>query len=64
MKRTVTRVYLLDERDVCEAIVAWMKAKDLPAPMYVATTPAAGVTWTHQPLDVKIEWHETLDDVI
>jgi hypothetical protein len=59
MKRTISRVYLLDERDVCEAIVAWLKARDNPAPGYIATTDK--VTWTHGPLDVKIEWHEELE---
>jgi len=59
MKRSINRVYELDERDVCEAIVAYLKAKDLPAPQYVATT--KDTIWTHQPLAVKIEWTEELE---
>jgi hypothetical protein len=35
--------------------------QDVPAPKYVATAP--GTTWTHQPLDVKIEWEEEIEPV-
>ncbi len=59
MKRMIRRSYELDEREVCEAIVAWLKAQDLPTPQYIAT--AGRTTWTHQPLDVKIEWEEEIE---
>jgi len=57
MVRVIERTYTLTPRDVNEAIVAWLKAKNLPEPEYVGS---AGTTkWTR--LDdgsVKVEWIE------
>lgn len=61
MKHTIARTILLDERDVCQAICDYLKSKGIPSPHYIASVPEKGVTWTHQPLDVKIEWHEELE---
>jgi DNA-binding beta-propeller fold protein YncE len=45
MTRTITRSYAFSQSDVREALIAWMKSKDLQAPMYVGDTPS-GTTWT------------------
>jgi len=39
MVRRIDRSYTFTEREVAEALIAWLKSKDMPAPQYVADTP-------------------------
>ncbi len=56
MKRTIQRSYEIAQHDINEAILIWLKSKDMPVPMYVGN--AGGVKWTPQPNGMKIEWTE------
>lgn len=56
MKRKIERSYSLDQREIREAILAWIKAKDLPSPSYVGNTPTC--TWYDEDGGVRIEWME------
>jgi len=56
MERCIVRSYSIPTREIREAIVAYLKAKNMPAPAYVADTP--NCKWTDLPAGVKVEWTE------
>lgn len=57
IERSVVRSYSLPIREVREAVIAYLKAKDMPTPKYVGDTPDC--KWTNT-LDggVAVEWTE------
>lgn len=55
MRRTIKREYELDEDDLKEAVIAWMKAKDLPSP----SNPKDLYFAANFPLSVEVSWTET-----
>lgn len=60
MNRKIVRTYFFTNNEVHEAIVAMLKAKDMPIPQYVGN---AGTTkWTDEPKGVRVEWIDE-DDV-
>ena len=60
MQRKIVRSYSMHDRDVHEAIIAWLKSRDMPAPQYVADTPCT--KWIKEPAGLTIEW--TVEDEI
>lgn len=58
MHRKIDRSYTLHRTEVREAILAWLKAKDLQRPDYIGDTPTC--RWIDLPADggVRIEWTE------
>ena len=57
IERNIARSYSLPIREVREAICTYLKAKDLPVPMYVGDTPDC--KWSATPDGgVKVEWTE------
>ncbi len=56
MQKKVTRSYELHDRDIREAIIAWLRAKDLPAPIYVGDTPDC--KWIKRVEGIGVEWTE------
>jgi hypothetical protein len=54
MVRKIERTYSLSDREVNEAILAWLKAKDMPVPGYVGDTPTC--KWIKEPSGIRIEW--------
>jgi hypothetical protein len=56
MTRKIERTYTLTERDVREAILAWLKSKDLPAPDYVGNTDT--VEWATDNGNTVLRWFE------
>ncbi len=58
MTRTITRSYTFTERDVREALCAWLRSKDVPSSKYLAT--ADTTQWTPTTDGVQhVEWVET-----
>ena len=58
IERSIIRTYSLPIREVHEAVIVYLKAKDMPAPSYVADTP--DTKWSATPDGgVKVEWTET-----
>lgn len=45
MTKTIVRTIRFNERDVREAVIAYLKTKDQPAPQYVGNTPDC--EWEH-----------------
>lgn len=56
MTRTIERTYELTERDVRDAILMWLRAKELQRPNYVGGTDT--VTW-HGPGAATVRWVDT-----
>ena len=56
MKRTIQRSYEIHQRDVHEAVLAWLRSKDMPVPTYIGDTPTC--KWIVVPNGLKIEWTE------
>jgi hypothetical protein len=54
--RRIERSYSLSDRDVYEAIVHWLKSKDMIAPRYVGDTPCT--KWIKEPTGIRVEWAE------
>lgn len=55
MMRTVVRTYTWDKREVAEALIAQLKAKDIPAPGYVGDT--KDTKWTTDSAGgITVEW--------
>jgi hypothetical protein len=46
----------MSTREIREAILAWLKARDMPSPGYVGDTDT--VRWTDEPAGVRVEWTE------
>lgn len=55
MERKIDRSYAFSEREIREALLAWLKAKDLPAP---AGAYENQVTWTQEPRGLRLAWSE------
>lgn len=56
MNRQTIRTYQFSKNEVHEALLQWMRERDLPVPMYVGN---AGTTkWTHDDGGVRVEWTE------
>lgn len=56
MKRRIHRSYFFADSEVNEAIVAYLRAKDLPCPEYVGN---AGTTkWSKSDKGLTVEWVE------
>jgi hypothetical protein len=60
MVRTVQRRYVLDDRDVHEAILAYLKAKDIVTPEYVGNTPTCQWDWGED--TITVSWTDELKD--
>lgn len=60
MVRTVQRRYEIEGREVHEAIVAWLKSKNAPAPEYVGCTPTCSWEWGDD--SITVSWTEELKD--
>lgn len=61
MNRKLVRSYSFDEREVHEALIGALRAKDIPAPQYVADTPTT--KWSRQSDGrILVEWTDD-DDV-
>jgi hypothetical protein len=57
MKRSITRSYIFSEGDVREALLAWLRAKDLPTPKYIGNTP--DTDWAvYDDGGIRVEWTE------
>ncbi len=56
MERRIVRSYSFTDRDVREALIAWLKAKDMPAPIYVGD--ADTTKWKTEPAGISVEWTE------
>lgn len=57
MTRTITRSYDFDVRDVREALIAWLRSKDMQAPKYVGNTD--DTKWTvGTDGSQRVEWTE------
>jgi hypothetical protein len=54
MNRRVVRTYSFSANEVAEALIAWMKSKDMPTPMYVGN--AGTTTWDLGKAGVRVEW--------
>lgn len=61
MNRRVTRNYSFDVREVREALIGLLHAKDLPAPAHVVNNAQTGWTYADNG-DIHVEWSE-IDDV-
>lgn len=58
MMRTVSRTYTWDHREVAEALITQLRAKDIPAPCYVANT--NDTKWTVDGSgNVTVEWTDS-----
>lgn len=57
MKRKIDRRYEIDGRDVREAVLQWLRMKDMQVPSYVANTPTCKYTHGGDG-SVVIEWTE------
>lgn len=58
MKRSIVRTYVFSEREVHEALIAMLKAKDVPAPGYVADTPNCKWTWRRNSI-IECVWTDS-----
>lgn len=57
MHRRLLRRYEIDGQDVREAILMWLRSKDMPVPQYIGTTP--NCKYVHgEDGCVSIEWTE------
>ena len=56
MERRIDRSYAFSDREIREALVAWLKSKDLQAPQYVGDTP--DTKWIKEPAGIRVEWSE------
>lgn len=54
MERKIVRTYAFSDREVNEALIAFLKAKDMQAPSYVADTPTT--KWIKEPMGIRVEW--------
>lgn len=54
MMRTIVRTYTWDPREVAEALIAQLRAKDIPPPDFVADT--NDTKWTMGSDGVTVEW--------
>lgn len=54
MNRRIVRTYSFTAAEVGEAMILWMKSKDLPTPMYVGN--AGTTTWALASSGVRVEW--------
>lgn len=55
MTRTIEREYVLSKREVHEAVLAWLKIKDLHYPLYVENT--ANTVWLYDSAgQLTIKW--------
>lgn len=58
MTRTIERTYTFSQREVREAILAALKAKDIPCPQYVGNTDTC--TWRDlEDGSVVVAWTDT-----
>lgn len=57
IERNVVRTYALPIREVREAIIAYLKAKNMPTPSYVGDT--SDTKWSAtQDGGIRVEWTE------
>jgi len=56
----ITRRYSFTQRDVYEALVAWLKSQDIQQPIYVGD--AETTRWFWNADGIKVEWTEELKD--
>lgn len=54
MNRSIRREYVFSQREVHEALIAWMKSKDLQAPDYVGNTPCT--SWIREDESLRVVW--------
>lgn len=59
MNRKLVRDYFFSDREVCEALIAALKVKDIPAPQYVGDTP--DTTWTKESNGIRVQWTDEGD---
>lgn len=56
MERLIQRTYSFNDREIREALIAWLKSKDMPAPNYVGDTPDC--KWVKETAGLRVEWFE------
>lgn len=56
MNRQINRSYFFTDRDVNEALIHWIKTRDLPQPEYIGN--AGKTKWTKESGGVRVEWSE------
>lgn len=56
MVRRVVRTYSFNDREIREALIAWLNKKDIPSPGYVGDTPTC--KWVKEPAGMTVEWTE------
>lgn len=61
MERRIQRTYAFNDREIREALIAWLKSKDMQAPSYVGDTP--DTKWTKESAGLRVEWFEA-DEVL
>jgi hypothetical protein len=54
MERKIVRTYAFSDQEVNEALIAWLKSKDIQAPSYVGNTPCT--KWIKEPKGIRVEW--------
>ncbi|WP_398480911.1 hypothetical protein [Tardiphaga sp.] len=59
MNRKIVRTYKFSDREVNEALIAMLKARDIQAPQYVGETPCT--TWIKEPDGIRVEWSDETD---
>jgi hypothetical protein len=57
VNRKIVRKYDIDGQDVREAILMWLRSKDMQVPQYIGNTPSCKYTHTDNGA-VTIEWTE------
>lgn len=61
MKRNIERTYSLSRAEVHEAVVAWLKSKNVPAPDYIGNTPTC--QWSDENEgELKVNWIEQANE--
>lgn len=56
MVRKIERSYAFSDREIREALLAWLKVKDIPAPQYIGDTP--NCKWIKEDAGLRVEWTE------
>lgn len=59
MEVKIVRTCSFSDREVNEALIAWLKSKDRPAPGYVGDTPTT--KWIKESHGITVEWKEELE---
>ena len=56
MVRKIERSYAFSDREIREALLGWLRAKNIPSPTYVGDTPDC--KWIKEEGGLRVEWTE------